>query len=1681
MFNGVCTGTNTVRVALPTSLRYVPSSVAKTSGTASVTIAESSIADLRNPVFNISGIASIGDEITFTVARKADCGVLATAKDSIYFTAGAGCSDASEISGVLNTYNIVAPALSLTPPPALVNTVVGATATRTTTITNGGTGDLDTLRFYIVYPAAGIVNTSGTNAITANTVSFTPFRTNGDTLFYKIFGATIFSGNERLSNGETVTISEPIRVAKCNTTAAYGAYWAHTEWPGCQTATGTSSMTMLTGVLIPTVVPSDSTLVGACTPGISKYVYSNTGSGASAGALYNVVANMGFSELNVVPLYRISNGESLSNFTFGARPGVGIALTISTPVSPVAFVANMNQFLSDPDGAGVGLEDLDGDGQFDDLAPGNSFSIYLNRNYLPSITCPRASYIHVLGSTITYNNMCGTAATTLVENGLGGQRSMYNNGATRTTTLDPQVIGGQPFNVSISHLTPWITAVSQAVDSFELTMTLPAGFTYAGNARYRGAVIAPANIVVSGSQLTFYQKALGTNNLWYIQDFTFDLEYDCSGGTGVFNVPFEMVYVNDRSCSVIERMYCSSFNVNALCPTAVCPDGIGNTNISVVRQTLGWTNTTMSTKVSAASLTKLSLSSVAALDTVIITSEARQGTIAYSNLHYRFEINKAAGADVLSFVSGTLNYKAPLGAIVSTPISAPSDASTATLTIWNWNLSSLLGTAGIPATMAAGDSVWVAVTYAVTRANNSQLFGLTKPEFAPDAKAYLYSLDAAVPKYCDELVPALRFIGYNRSSVGYQTAGAAGSLVGCNTAPLSPFFASGHGNSLNPFSGEYRPTIYFDSVVITLPTGVSYNASTLPTYSYYVVSNPFTTNNFTINIPHPIIRGQDLIFENTGNLIMNDFITAGSQLASRIVINVTSNCAAGTTTANLPVISKYYGRDYQWVAPTPIIPSVLTLTSTSGGALRIDGARRPSLSVQNNTGIVQGVNVNHHWDVQINSTGTTTAPYVWMALEQGTGSGGIIIDSVKLLPGLTTLPLTSTYNTTDKWYQISVAGLASGANQQARVFFRYSSCTIDSIAFRAGFNCTGYPTPNPLSFECTPVTTYLKVNPLNSQVQLSVTRQPGGGSSIPLCTVDSTLLLVNSAQAANLVDPYITIFPPAGFTISTPVRVEYPLGSGDYQNATLSALPGGGFQIDLNSHTSIGTNGMLGTANANPAFVPLGGDRQAKIKLDFTTDCDFSSGTSFVFRAYGEKPCGDPAIDNGVAATTSALNITGASAVGSGGGTMSFGTSSVSCGASTVLSLSTVPTGAPTQAGDTIIYTLPPGLIYAGNFTRGTNCATCDVVASASGNVVKIKLQTGVAATSTLVYGFDVAPDGGGCGSVNIQAEFKRVIASLLCSGVPCSSSSVIIASSTSPAITLNKPNLVMSNIVILDTTAWRQANWNANHIKLYYNNNGTQAYTANTDTVEFFCNSTATVPFAKRALTKSLAIGASDSDEYFIMMPIGSCVPGDVITTRIQIQTASGTPQCLCNSEQYVAAGIGLPLQFLKTGVTVKDCAVTIDWTYNESGSDKVASFVIERSNNGADYKTISSQMANSVRYVDVTPNSGKWFYRIKAIGMDGKITYSNTLQATTSQCVGNTITVYPNPANAQLNIVLQGTSVNNQYELIDALGRVVLKGAILSNSNNKLEVSGVPVGAYTIRITTDTEVRTEKVQILK
>lgn len=176
------------------------------------------------------------------------------------------------------------------------------------------------------------------------------------------------------------------------------------------------------------------------------------------------------------------------------------------------------------------------------------------------------------------------------------------------------------------------------------------------------------------------------------------------------------------------------------------------------------------------------------------------------------------------------------------------------------------------------------------------------------------------------------------------------------------------------------------------------------------------------------------------------------------------------------------------------------------------------------------------------------------------------------------------------------------------------------------------------------------------------------------------------------------------------------------------------------------------------------------------------------------------------------------------------------------------------------------------------------------------------------------------------------------------------------------------------------------------------------------------------------------------------------------------------------------LPISLQKFGARIQQCSVVIHW---ESGVEsEVKHFIVRRSTNGINYTTIASvepKGSNSTYSImDNKPNIGRNIYRLDIVDIDADMVSQTTV--VNMDCgQAATVTVYPNPASDQLQIVLQGNSMNNNYELIDALGRVILKGILNANSNNPVDVSAVARGVYMLKVITDGNVSTQQVQIAK
>ncbi len=163
------------------------------------------------------------------------------------------------------------------------------------------------------------------------------------------------------------------------------------------------------------------------------------------------------------------------------------------------------------------------------------------------------------------------------------------------------------------------------------------------------------------------------------------------------------------------------------------------------------------------------------------------------------------------------------------------------------------------------------------------------------------------------------------------------------------------------------------------------------------------------------------------------------------------------------------------------------------------------------------------------------------------------------------------------------------------------------------------------------------------------------------------------------------------------------------------------------------------------------------------------------------------------------------------------------------------------------------------------------------------------------------------------------------------------------------------------------------------------------------------------------------------------------------------------------------LPVHWLEFTATKERETVKLQWkTIDEQNN---AGFDIERSADALQWTKIGfvaahapSPSVQQYSWTDLSPLSGKSFYRLKQVDLDGRFDYSNTLSVTFN--IKNSIKVFPNPSADFIVIKNISPAETRSVQFIHADGKIVATCA--PNSAMQFDVSSFPAGMYFIRIIT-------------
>ncbi len=1343
-----------VTIDLPPGVFYETGSITTISQLGGLSVAESNISNLNAPVFAISpGNLSSGNEIVLQWDRRADMGCDAynhlqgggTFKDEIYVVTDGG--NVEDVNPSLNSYNLLAPSLSMTG-PAPVTTIVGSTLTRMPiTITNGGQGYLSNYTFFIVEGAG--LNTTQLETSPGGTV-IPVASTNGDTSFYTLTPALIaeFGDNDnRFENGEQVMLKRTVQVLSCNTSNGYGAYWG---CPGrCQYSNFVNDqINIATGV--PAIRLTNSTTIqrtNMCDHYIGEYTYTNNGSEtlSGAGAAFDISTLWGINWGNPNKLDHVNQVGVVIDVRLN---GNTLAFT-----KPNAIQINLNQLLTDPDGPG-GLDDLDGDGQFDDLPVGQSYTIQVEMRIDCQASCPTIHNGGLVRTTVDYKNQCDAAIDRFFNSAIPN----VNNNPKSTTpafTGPSDINDASPFTLNFSvdryEFFPNGGAYYNCPDdSLLLTIDVPVGFSLVpGSGIFEGS---PTNAFQIGNQVFVVGNASGNladNNA----DYSVNLVLDCATWGGGTDFHLAVKYICDETCACQERWGCFDWSPLVHCPAPCVPGGLTTTYTEARRSTMGWTNTSLSTLADPNTLPALNLKRGLPCDTICILAKSIQngGTSGptWDNGWFEFSYSLLGGATLLGMVNGgTVDwYDASSGTTTTCALPTPIETTSGGRHTILYNLSSCLS----GSMLEPGDSMNLNIKTVVR--DNGSLSG--NPTIIDGTKLRHFNLKDTIPVngvldtlYCDNYGLELYLHRYRNVISGGTTLSEA---IGCSTYTIS------HGDiisgvSSDHYPGEIRTGQILDSLVLVLNTGDVYIPNTANFSAN--INDPVLGNlSSTIALPAPTVVGNTLTWVNPGNWPVNDpnqFSSFGWSINLITACNSIDNSNLLTTYFTSNRHSHDAGCYYNYN-----IPRGNLVTHT-----------KPIHNLQDLTGTVSATQGTVVWNTEIQNISNVSSRYIWVAFED-LAAANLSITSVVNTNTAMNLPLIPYAN--GVWVQVQTA-LGAATNIPLEVTAMFTGCAPDSLQMLQGWNCPGYPS-NPTTYPCPPKSVKLRATPLPSEVQLQVTSQPT--PPLSLCVPLDNEVLLSSAQAAYLDNPRLAVKLPTGLTpLGATVNVEYPDASGNIEALSFTQS-NDTIYINLEDHSQMGATGMPGTQDA------LGTDeREARIALTFITTCDFVSGDNIRFIALGRRPRGAPAIGNGTTVLSSDMFIIGAEPpyVGNIILTLTAGNPMVGCGLFPVdveMDLTQLSSNF-SSINDTVYITLPAGVSYEpGTYIctsmPASNCPVfVETRPGAMGATIVVLAMPNppinLAGGVMLDFGIQArATSNSGCATLGLSARLTQTIIGLAC------------------------------------------------------------------------------------------------------------------------------------------------------------------------------------------------------------------------------------------------------------------------------------------------------------------------------
>lgn len=1215
----------------------------------------------------------------------------------------------------------------------------------------------------------------------------------GDTLIEAIIDGTFFVGNTVGAGAgdndgffdpdETVTITENVCVLNCTGSRAsqYEISWG-CDSRFCNTITTSDFINIGQGNA--NVQVEDSGTVpnvfsGYCKTGISTVTFTNNGAEVDPGfgAMLNLEAGIG-----------MGNGFSIADGGFFITQ-----ITIAGVTIPLSGAMNMIDdnplFSTDPDGAGIGLEDLDGDGFFDDLGIGRAFEI----TAVYDIDCsnaqipgPDGDCANEFGTSfsarVDYDNACMDRVVRL----RGNYFRPNNRLSGASTNAEPDAFVEQDtfyIRQIVDRSTSRFEKNCSGGEQFQVNLKLPAGVTPVISTirlnRNGGTVPIPLlSDVVSNDTLFLVFDASFTPFITGEYEVVLGFEADCSADLDFVNFPYEFAYYCPP-CDCRHVWHCDTLQGPKLhaemppCPplTFVCPVGVATKSFDVNRTTFGYTDATYSTpfdqnlanKKVAISCDSIEMTIVNVIGDQVI-SDSLGMVISHTNAD-----RSSDSTETFLFDTGMVRFT-NLGNEYFCNI----DASVLEVTILDstqvmtFDLNSCL--IGLGLNLQPNDTVEFIGNFSL----NPDGPYPTKFTKVPDLRGFGYATVEGVNEGCDHFGDIFT-IAKNQTIVNFPSSSAFPE--GCEEKFLNYDLITINNGFTEWFGVEFRQAIGIDSIVIDYDPAILESFGTFET-EISIPGHPVYGNNYFA------VQG----FEATDNgryvglFDTLQFVPALNNVLSysfsfRIRVNPNCQSEIGSSNGNNqynfdPEIfyrDRYYATDIGdgSCSEQKIEAADNDIYYSDPPELTLVIASNPNFNLAGDTA---------YWDLQMcNASFVGRAGLTWFSLEDPSGAIEVVSIEDITNPAATTSLLVTQYGSSGSNYfaftnPLEIGNATSTFNDICnvlRIKALVNECGTTNFNTRVGWNCIAYTQPNwnpELYPPCEDVTLGLSVTTLDPSLDANIVEQPTVDPNI--CDTNTIAILIRNTNLGSAFDIRSQIILPMQGATLVPgsVEIAYPSGAA-YQPVSLDPVyttttsRGDIYEYAdfSNLHPYLDQNGLAGFDPLNPTD-----SNEYRIRYKFVTDCDFMSGSISYYAFQGLKNCGDST--NYETGETLPIEIDDAAAGLDKIFEIHFSNSSALIpNASAPLEITaTNLTTAASDSSDLVSLLLPAGVTYDPNTTAtiepgGWILSEPDIEVDGNFQILYWHLPIGLLQGDSAVFTFNVITPNVDCAINSLQAGLNTI------------------------------------------------------------------------------------------------------------------------------------------------------------------------------------------------------------------------------------------------------------------------------------------------------------------------------------